>query len=86
MNAETIEDIDLESLLTADAKCTAPHEDPRNLVCSELVTHVFKFCRGPNPVCTNTAAYVDWVLNGEGTEFCSYCGKFCRDHWDVVEV
>jgi hypothetical protein len=83
---DTLEAVFLETWLDDHAQCTAPHEDPRNLVCSELVTHVFKFCRGPNPVCANTAAYVSWVLTGEGTEFCSYCGKFCTDDWAVVEV
>ena len=82
----TFELVELDTWFERDLKCQAPHEDPRNLECSHEVTHVFRFCRGPNVVCANTAAYVDAVIHGEASSHCSYCGDWCRAHWDVLPV
>lgn len=83
---EDVERIELETWFERDLKCEAPHEDPRNLECSGGVTHVFRFCKGPAAVCTNTAAYVDAVIHGAASSHCSYCGDLCHAHWDVIPV
>jgi len=79
---ETIEDINFEAWLEDEAACQAPHEDPRNKVCSETVTSVFHNCLGPRVVCENTARYVEWVLEQPPT-ICLYCKATCHNHWRI---
>lgn len=83
---DTLEVIDLESLLEDDLKCESRHKHPLNLTCSEEVTHFVRGCPGGVDVKVCQDAAVSLHVRMAGGEVCDDCLKPAADCWKVIAI
>lgn len=73
----------LEDRLTDNCKCESFHTDPRNRVCSELVTARFACCEVEMLVCDRSVAYARDTISNPFA-FCALCEEPASVCWRVT--
>lgn len=69
----TLEIVELENSLNDELECQSTHADPRNLVCTEIVTHRLTTCIGQKNVCL---AHAEYIVEYED-HVCDICDDYC---------
>jgi hypothetical protein len=88
-DSETLEIVDLESLLTDELHCEAPTcHDPSNwwyVPCSHSVTHRIYACVHPQGrnVCQNAT---DSALRDVPTTNCADCRRLASECWRIIPI